>query len=59
LQFITTSTYHRCRLFTCQRLCWTFVDTLRQVRQETGLAGAGRAEPCDLVQISKLVNRSR
>jgi hypothetical protein len=36
LQFITTSTYRRNRLFTCQRFCWTFVDTLRQVRQETG-----------------------
>jgi REP element-mobilizing transposase RayT len=35
LQFITTSTYHRCRLFTSQRFCWTFVETLRQVRQET------------------------
>ena len=36
LQFITTSTYRRSPLFTCQRFCWTFVDTLRQVRQETG-----------------------
>ena len=36
LQFITTSTYRRNRLFTCQRFCWTFVETLRQVRQETG-----------------------
>jgi len=36
LQFITTSTYRRSRLFTCQRLCWTFVETLRQLRQETG-----------------------
>lgn len=36
LQFITTSTYRRSRLFTCQRFCWTFVETLRQVRQETG-----------------------
>ena len=36
LQFITTSTYRRSRLFTCQRFCWTFVETLRQLRQETG-----------------------
>ena len=36
LQFITTSTYRRSRLFTCQRFCWTLVETLRQVRQETG-----------------------
>ncbi len=36
LQFITTSTYRRSPLFTCQRVCWTFVETLRQVRQETG-----------------------
>ncbi len=35
LQFITTSTYRRSRLFTCQRFCWTFVETLRQLRQET------------------------
>jgi hypothetical protein len=27
LQFITTSTYRRSRLFTCQRFCWTFVET--------------------------------
>jgi hypothetical protein len=31
LQFITTSTYRRTRLFTCQMFCWTFVETLRQV----------------------------
>lgn len=36
LQFITTSTYRRHRLFTCQRFCWTFVETLRQLRGETG-----------------------
>jgi REP element-mobilizing transposase RayT len=34
LQFIT-STYRRSRLFTCQR--FSFVETLRQLRQETGL----------------------
>ena len=33
LQFITTSTYRRSRLLTCQRFCWTFVET--QLRQET------------------------
>jgi len=36
LQFITTSTYRRSRLFTCLRFCWSFVETLRPVRQETG-----------------------
>jgi len=36
LQFITTSTYRRSRVFTCQRFCWTFFETLRQLRQETG-----------------------
>ena len=36
LQFITTCAYRRSRLFTCQRFCSTFVETLRQVRQETG-----------------------
>ena len=36
LQFITTSTYRRSRLFTCQRFCGIFVETLRQLRQETG-----------------------
>jgi len=36
LQFITTSTYRRSRLFACQRFCWIFVETLRQLRQETG-----------------------
>jgi putative transposase len=36
LQFITTSTYRRGRLFTCQRFRWIFVETLRQLRQETG-----------------------
>jgi putative transposase len=41
LQFITTSTYRRARLFTCQRFCWTFVETLRQLRQETGFLPLG------------------
>ena len=36
LQFVTTSTYRRSRLFTCQRFCWIFVQTLRQLRQEMG-----------------------
>ena len=36
LQFITTSTYRRARLFTCQRFRWIFVEVLRQLRQETG-----------------------
>src|SRR5579872_6203802 len=36
LQFITTSTYRRTRLFTCQRFRWTFVKALLQLRQETG-----------------------
>ena len=36
LQFITTSTYRRSRLFTCQRFSWIFVETLRQLRQEIG-----------------------
>jgi putative transposase len=30
------STYRRARLFTCQRFCGIFVDTLRQLREETG-----------------------
>jgi REP element-mobilizing transposase RayT len=41
LQFITTSTYRRSRLFTCQRFCWTFVETLRQLRDETGFLPLG------------------
>jgi putative transposase len=41
LQFITTSTYRRSRLFTCQRFRWIFVETLRQLRQETGLLVIG------------------
>ncbi len=36
LQFITTSTYRRARLFTCQRFRGIFVEVLRQLRQETG-----------------------
>src|SRR5208283_2634173 len=32
LQFITTSTYRRRRLFTCQRFCWIFVQTLRRLQ---------------------------
>jgi len=36
LLFITTSTYRRNRLFSCQRFCTTFVDVLRQRREETG-----------------------
>ena len=36
LQFVTPSTYRRTRLFTCQRFCWSFVETLRQVPQEAG-----------------------
>jgi REP element-mobilizing transposase RayT len=35
LQFITTSTYRRSPLFACQRFCWAFVETLRQLREET------------------------
>ena len=36
LQFITTSTYHRSRLFACHTFCWMFVEVLRQLREETG-----------------------
>jgi len=36
LQFITTSTYRRTRLFTCQRFRGIFVEVLHQLRQETG-----------------------
>ena len=36
LQFITTSTYRRSQLFTCQRFGWILVETLRPLRQETG-----------------------
>jgi REP element-mobilizing transposase RayT len=36
LQFITTSAYRRSRLFRCQRFCWTWVETLRQLRREAG-----------------------
>jgi hypothetical protein len=32
LQFITTSTYRRSQLFTCQRFCRIFVETVRQPR---------------------------
>jgi len=35
LQFLTTRTYRRNRLFTCQRFRAIFVDTLRQLREET------------------------
>ena len=31
LQFVTTSTYRRARLFTCQRFRWIFVEVLRQL----------------------------
>jgi putative transposase len=33
---MTTSTFRPARLFTCQRFCWTFVETLRPLRPETG-----------------------
>ena len=36
-----TSTYRRCRLFTCQRFCWIFVETLRQLRHESGFLVIG------------------
>src|ERR1035437_4710986 len=36
LQFITTSTYRRNRLFTCPRFCRNFVAILRELREETG-----------------------
>ena len=36
LQFITTSTYRRLKLFNSQRFRWVFVEVLRQLRQETG-----------------------
>ena len=41
LQFITTSTYRRARLFTCQRFRSIFVAALRQLRQETGFLLSG------------------
>lgn len=34
LQFITTSTYRRTRLFERDRFCHDFVDVLRQLRPE-------------------------
>jgi hypothetical protein len=34
LQFITTSTHRRTQLFHSQRFRWTFVEVLRQLRQE-------------------------
>ena len=36
LQFITTSTYRRLKLFLRDRFCCIFVEVLREVRQETG-----------------------
>lgn len=36
LQFITTSTYRRTRLFERDRFCHDFVDVLRQLRPEMG-----------------------
>ena len=36
LQFITTSTYRRLKLFDSDRFRRTFVEVLREVRQETG-----------------------
>jgi len=36
LQFITTSTYRRLKLFDSLRFRWTFVELLRELRQETG-----------------------
>ena len=44
-QFVTTGTYRRSWLFTCQRFCWTFVETLRQLRQETGSLLLGWVSP--------------
>jgi REP element-mobilizing transposase RayT len=35
LQFITTSTYRRLKLFDSLRFRWTFVEVLRELRQET------------------------
>ena len=34
-QFITTSTYRRLKLFDSDRFRWSFVEVLRQLRQET------------------------
>lgn len=36
LQFITTSTCRRPQVFQSQRFRWTFVEVLRELRQETG-----------------------
>jgi len=36
LQFITTSTYRRLKLFASDRFRYTFVEVLREVRRETG-----------------------
>jgi hypothetical protein len=35
LQFITTSTYRRSKLFEADCFRWAFVHVLRQIRQET------------------------
>ena len=37
LEFITTRTYRRLKLFDGGRFRCTFVEVLREVRQETGL----------------------
>jgi len=36
LQFITTSTYRRLKLFASDRFRYTLVEVLREVRRETG-----------------------
>lgn len=41
LQFITTSTYRRTKLFESEPLRWLFVNVLRQLRQETGFLLVG------------------
>jgi putative transposase len=52
LQFITTRTYRRSRLFTCRRFCGILVETLRQLLQETGfllIGGVFMPEPFHLL----------
>jgi hypothetical protein len=43
VQFITTHTYRRAKLFELDLFRWYFVQVLRKLRQKTGFLPIGRA----------------
>jgi hypothetical protein len=45
LQFLTSSTYHRAKLFESDRFRWSFVEVLGQLRPSNGRGRASGSTP--------------